>query len=312
MVVAVLAGAVLGGLLVWATYERELRRQARFLESREAGSNARMRVRLLGGGWHALASAVNDQLGAVQREALGSLRKQQEFRRDLSALSHDMKTPLTGARGYLQLAERSVRAGEDSAADAYLASAAERIDATSELLDELSAYVRANDPDRTYSYELVRLLPFLVDVLTGYVPELEERGWEPQICFADEGLGVIADSSALRRVLDNLVSNALRHGASTIELVQEGDASSWRLLVSNRIGEGDHIDPRHVFDRFWRADSARSTSGTGLGLAIAHSLAKDMGMRLTCEVEGDVVTFELAGGCDCRVGLPREGQVDLK
>lgn len=298
MVVAavVCAGVLAGALLVRLAYERELRRQARFLESREPGSNARMRVRLPGGGWRALACAINLQLEAVQEEALGSLRRQQEFRRDLSALGHDMKTPLAGARGYLQLAELAARAGRDAEASAYLASAAERIDATGRLLDRLSAYVRANDPDRTYSCESVRLLPFLVDVLTGYVPELAARGWEPQIRFADEGLSVMADPTALRRVLDNLVSNALRHGASTVSFVQEGGARGWRLRVSNRLGEGALVEVDRVFDRFWRSDPARSAPGMGLGLAIAHRLAEDMGMELTCAVADDVITFTLAGG----------------
>ena len=86
-------------------FRRELRRMARFLRGRDARSNARMTVEAPGRAFAELAEAVNAQLDAAQRERLEGQRRQQEFQRDLSSLSHDIRTPLMGAKGYLRLAQ---------------------------------------------------------------------------------------------------------------------------------------------------------------------------------------------------------------
>ena len=97
-------GIALGALITMATYATELRRIARFLQTREPRSNARATTAVGAPGIRDLADAVNTELDRSSRERVDAQRHQDEFQRDLSALSHDIRTPLTGAKGYLQLA----------------------------------------------------------------------------------------------------------------------------------------------------------------------------------------------------------------
>lgn len=97
-------GIALGALITMATYATELRRIARFLQAREPRSNARVTTAVGAPGIRDLADAVNTELDRSSRERVDAQRHQDEFQRDLSALSHDIRTPLTGAKGYLQLA----------------------------------------------------------------------------------------------------------------------------------------------------------------------------------------------------------------
>ncbi len=289
------AGAVVAALV----YESSLEKLARFLRERRSESNARVRLTLPTKGWRTLGAAMDEKLGDIQERSITEQRRQRTFGQDLAALGHDMRTPLTGAKGHLQLALRTA-ADEDTALGPeqleHVNAAISRVDASVELLDKLSLYIYTNDPERSYSYERVALLPFLIEVLEGQAAALERKGWEPHIDFASEGLSIVADPTALRRILDNLITNALRYGAGAPSFVQTGQASAWELRISNRVAKPELIDTDSMFERFWRADKARTQAGLGLGLSAARQLAIDMEMSLHAELDGDTLTLVLGEG----------------
>lgn len=294
VVLAGLACGVAGVALAALVYERQLRRLARSLRERDAHSNTRLTVEAPGRGFTELAAAVNGQLDAAREERVEALRRQREFQRDLASLSHDVRTPLMGAKGYVRLAQdgRERPGGEETVAR-HLAAAEARLDDMQALLDQLFAYAQASDPDFALDLRPVRVLPLLADVLVGHYPAFDERGWEPQVDFEDEALATDADPEALARIFENLVANALRHGASALAVRQRGRV----VTFSNEVADPAAIDVERLFERFYRADASRSASGAGLGLAVSQSLAEAMGMRMTAHLEGNVliVEVELAG-----------------
>lgn len=288
-IILLVVGLGMGALLVGTRYLGELRRIARFLRGRDPQSNARVTA---GGapGVTDLADAVNAELDRSAQAHIEALRHQQEFQRDLSALSHDIRTPLMGAKGYLQLA----RDERDPAQRArHLDAAAARIDTTTELLDQLFAYTKSTDPDLALKMEPVALKPFVEEILLGQYPAFEERGWEPQVTFEDATATLEADREALARILTNLVVNALRHGSSAPIIAQRTENSRVLLSMSNTVEDPTAIDPDRLFDRFYQADSARGAKGSGLGLSVAANLARVMGMELSAELTGNTLTITL-------------------
>ena len=259
---------------------------AGFLRGREARSNARMTVEAPGRAFAELAEAVNAQLDAAQQERLDGQRRQQEFQRDLASLSHDIRTPLMGAKGYLRLAQDE---GDEAGRDRRLAAAEARLDDMGALLDQLFAYAQANDPDLALDLRPVRVLPVLADVLVGQYPAFERQGWEPRVDFQDEALLVDADPEALARIFENLVVNALRHGVSAPTIEQRGGA----VTFANEVSDPAALDVERLFERFYRADASRTSPGSGLGLAVAASLAEAMGMRLDARLEGATLRMGL-------------------
>ncbi len=285
---ACVLGVALGAVLGRKTYAHELRRMARFLRDRDPASNARLTVNAPGSGLHEIAEAVNGELDRETEERVRSLRAQQEFQRDLSSLSHDIRTPLTGAKGYLQLAREEL---DDDARKHELEAAGARIDATVDLLDQLFAFTRASDPDLAIEVAPVAMRPLVESVLLAHFPEFEQRGWEPVVRFADEGFTFEGDAAHLQRVIENLMVNALRHGAGAPVIEQRGQS----VTISNRTSDPRAIDVERLFDRFYQADTARGTVGAGLGLATAAKLADAMGLRLSASLEGNVLRFTLEG-----------------
>lgn len=287
MIVGLVVGLVLGITVTAVVYGREMRRMARFLNERPAGSNSRLDVQLPGSAFRELARAINGQLDAIQSERIAMMTKTQEFQRELSALAHDVRTPLMGAQGHIQLAldehieddhtEQSVASWRR-----HLTVALHRLDDMHGLLDQLFAYARANDPDQTLDVERVELYPLIAEVLVGHYPEFEEHGWEPSLQFDDQRFALEADATALRRIVDNLITNALRHGSGAPVVRQHGDTVTFANPITE--SEDESIDPAQLFDRFYQADDARGKRGSGLGLAVAQSLAHAMHLHLSATV----------------------------
>ena len=277
-------------LAVIGLYERELRRIARFLGRGDRTANERVEVGFSTPGISSVAAAVNREMEerCEERAAIGEQRR--AFRTGLAALSHDIRTPLSGAQGYLQLHDRSSEPGERARC---LRGAASCLADMRALTDALLDYAKASSPDGAPELSPVEVMPVLASVLAEAYPRFAERGWEPAIAFADERVQVVADEESLGRVLSNLVANSLQHGASAPVIsqgflpVRDGEGSRIAVIsISNEVDDARSIDADRLFERFYRSDSARSGTGSGLGLAIVARLCERMGGSVAARVEG--------------------------
>ena len=150
----VLAGVAIaafaaGAALVSFRYERELRRMARFLDQREPTGNARMTAFVRTRGVLGIARGVNAELDELQNERIASQQARQAFQAGLTCLSHDIRTPLAGAQGYLQLVEDEA---DPAAKERYLSAAAHRLDDVRVLLDDLFSFAQVHDPSFEVAY----------------------------------------------------------------------------------------------------------------------------------------------------------------
>ncbi len=291
MLTAMLAlGLAMGAVFLIACYATELGRQTRFLAHRDRESNARLTCGSRLPGMVAMVDAVNAEIDAADAERVDAVHAADEFSRGLSALSHDVRTPLTGARGYLQLAREEA---DPERRGAQLAAADARLAAMSGLLDELFSYARAADPDTPLDLGSVALRPLLEQVLLGHYPEFEEHGWEPALDCGD--IMVEADAEALARIAENLVVNALRHGSGTLSVTARSAGERGRIAVefSNPVAEPGLIEPDRLFERFYQADASRAAWGSGLGLSVVAKLAEAQGMAISARVDSGSLVIML-------------------
>lgn len=270
-------GLLVAALLAWA-YRSEVDRMAAFLRHRDRASNGRLATQMPGGSFVRLARAINAELDASGAERRAADQVQREFQQGLASLSHDIRTPLAGAKGYVQLALDEPEGAERAR---YLSCAVERLDAMELLLGSLFAYTQARDPDLALEVQPVAVLPVLAEVLAGQYPAFEAKGWEPRVVFEDEGIAVMADRAALARIFENMTANALRHGAAAPTIAQRGAS----ITFLNEVHDPAALDPTRLFERFYRADAARSRPGAGLGLAVVAELAQAMGATVRASFE---------------------------
>lgn len=290
-VLLALVAALAAALIRLARRDRELARIAAELEAREPEGNARIALEVRSPGLVALARAVNAELDRERDRRVRDLADRGAFQQDLASLSHDIRTPLAGAQGYLQLARRT----DDEAARArYTEQAIRRLGSMRELVDGLFDYAKAADPGFAPELVPVALMPAVSDVLVSFYPQFTARGWEPRIDCADEDARVLADAPSLARALANLVNNALRYGSGAPGISVRGRGSEIRVTMSNPVERPGDIDAARLFDRFYKSDAARTGEGSGLGLAIVARLVEAMGGTVSARVEGDELAIELA------------------
>lgn len=284
--VALLALAVVVLAVQLARSERELRSIARFLVDRDTLSNTRVTVSVHTRGFVRLGQAINRQIDRHQGERIAAEENKRDLRRGLTYLSHDIRTPLSGAQGYAQLLADEQ---DETERARYLDVVERRLDDVSGLLDQLYAYAQVQDPDYRIERERVDVSQVLVESLASLYAPFKERGWTPDIQLADEPLIALSDGDSLGRIFRNLVVNALRYGSEAPRIVQEGTA----ITFSNRVANPEAIDAERLFERFYQGDAARTGEGSGLGLAIVAQLAKALNIKLAARLEGDVLSISL-------------------
>jgi two-component system, OmpR family, sensor kinase len=246
-----------------------------------------------------LAESVNTMLGAVETEFAARLASEARMRQFLADASHELRTPLTTIRGYAELARLQRATGpsdKEQEADAL-----DRIESEgvrmARLVDDLLTLARSdqgNPPTR----QLVDLDDLISDVVAGARAAHPKRRIDAVVPV---GLVVAADPDQLLRVLRNLVTNAAVHTApgGPIRVSARRLADLVEIRVSDAGPGLPAEEAAHVFERFWRADKARSRArgGSGLGLSIVRSVV---------EAHGGTVRFDSSpeAGSTVTVTLP--------
>jgi signal transduction histidine kinase len=239
------------------------------------------------------------RLGATLNRMLARLEKAFERERDFVAdASHELRTPLAILRMEIELALR----GERPAAElrAALVSAAEETDRLAELADSLLLIARADGGQLGLARSQLDSGQLLSDVQRRFQPRAGEAGRRIEVTGSRQPLN--ADRSRIDQALNNLVENALQHGAGTIELFVDVVGRTLQLHVRD---EGPGL-PHHFiddpFERFARADPGRGRGGAGLGLSIVQVIARAHGGEAG-------VTNHADGGADVWIGLPLDGRL---
>lgn len=240
-----------------------------------------------------LTEELNGIIEKSRENELRSNRRDDELRKTITDLSHDIRTPLTSLDGYFQLL---LQAESDEEKLRYAEIIQTRISSLKDILDELFTYTKLQNAEYELALESVDLSRVVCDSALLFYRELTERGIEPNIDIPDETITVNGNEEALKRVFRNIIKNALEHGkteeSGTAEIIirlKEANGTAV-FSCSNSVDSAQEIDVSRVFERFYKSDSARTHISTGLGLSIAKELAQRMGGTAKAELSGDMFT----------------------
>jgi two-component system, OmpR family, sensor kinase len=234
-----------------------------------------------------LGETLNDMLERLE----GALERERSFVADAS---HELRTPLALLKTELELALRRPRSIEEL--EQALRSAAAGTDHLTRLAEDLLVLARSDRGRLPLRRARVSAAGLLSEVAARFGPEAEKVGRTIDV-DAPNGLELVGDAVRLEQAVGNLVENALHHGRGSIHLSAfESDA---RVEVHVR-DEGAGFPPpflARAFERFSRADEARSGGGVGLGLAIAEVIAAAHG--------GSARAANRGGGADVWLSIPK-------
>ncbi len=229
-------------------------------------------------------------------------REAEQRKNDLIVyLAHDLKAPLTSVIGYLTLLRDEPEISPQLQAK-YLGIALNKAERLEELINEFFDITRFSLSHLTLELRRVNLTRMLEQITSEFQPIFDTKGLTYALDLPPD-MEILCDADKLERVFDNLLRNAVNYSYPDTEIqvqaILDGD-----LVVLKFINQGATIPKEklgHLFEQFYRLDSARGTAsgGAGLGLAIAKEIVTLHGGSITADSRDEQVIFTLL--------LPREG-----
>lgn len=218
----------------------------------------------------------------------------------ISNISHDLKTPITAVKGYVEGIMDGV-ADTPEKMDRYIRTIYNKANEMDRLINELTFYSKIDTNRIPYTFNKIHISDYFEDCVDELSVELESSGVSlTYFNYLEEDAVVIADAEQLKRVINNIVSNSLKYmdkpkGVINIRLRDVGDFIQIEIEDN---GKGiAQKDLANIFERFYRTDASRNSSkgGSGIGLSIVKKIMEDHGGQVWARSkEGTGTTMYLA------------------
>ena len=292
IIIGILAGIIiLQSIIIWK-YQRQVKdicRQLAFLMKHDSNMLIHREFDL--GGIGMLSDRLNDLLELRRKEKRYYQEKETLIADTYTNLSHDIRTPLTSLDGYFQLMEACENVEEQRR---YLNIIHERIHSLNEMLEELFMFTKLKN--ESYRLELTSccINRILKETVFSYYDDWVRREIQPDIQITEEQLYIDGNKQGLSRIIQNVIKNGLDHGEKKIRIVLKREQNRAVLQISNQVTASEQIDIEHVFDRFYKADAARSKTSTGLGLSIAREFVRRMNGEIGAKIEENEFIVEMS------------------
>lgn len=253
----------------------------------------------------------NDEIGDVckdfeemrvilKQSAEDKINSDKEEKELIRNISHDLKTPLTAIKGYVEGILDGI-ADTPEKQEKYLRTIANKVNDMDKLIDELTIYSRLDTNRMPYNFSKISIKQYFDDYCDEISIDLESQGIELEYMnYVDNSVKVTVDTEQFKRVVNNIISNSVKYmsssrkGRISIKVYDEGTYVHI-IMQDNGKGIGSNELP-HIFERFYRTDDSRNSSqgGSGIGLAIVKRIIEDHKGKIWAEsVEGEGTTMHI-------------------
>lgn len=206
-----------------------------------------------------------------QSQLIRQKQSEQAYKRLMTSLSHDVKTPLSSLVGYLEAVESGLVSGEEK--DEYIHVAFEKSQHLKHFVENLFEWVKLDSGEQVFHFEILDLNELSRNLIADWISVLENNFFEYEIDIPEEEYLIRIDVNAYTRILNNILQNIILHsnGDKMMLRVLE-DQQHIKIIISDN-GKGITSENLpHVFERLYQCDKSRSAKGNGLGLAITKEL----------------------------------------
>ena len=269
-------------LYKWLTLKHNIRRFSQELEKlKDSDYRQPIKVTDLDGDLAELAVKLNEHTDIQRQLGVEYEQRKKQLGTVISGISHDFRTPLTAALGYMQMIEKSGGLSEKNAG--YLDIAVQKNRYLKELSDEFFELTKMENGGTELICEETDLSSMLTEAVLEQYSWIEKRKITAEFDIT-EGIVTKTDRHCAERILNNLMSNAEKYTADSFGAVLKREGGETVLTVYNGISEGESVDTERVFEPFYRM-SARTAGGSGLGLYVVRVLCERLGWRVSAKEE---------------------------
>ena len=239
-------------------------------------------------------SGILNQYNIRQRQAVaGVLRNEEYLKESVANISHDLRTPLTVILGHLQLLQKENLESSQAQRVKVIFSKAEKMKELVETFYDLSILEEQQTVPEKEKFNISNML---INLITENAVALEKENILPEINLPDYSIYVYSDKNMVERILQNLLTNAIKYSVGTIKItLMEKENNNVIFTIENPMSDSSEIDCNRLFDRFYTGDKSRHNGSTGLGLAVVKTLVAILGGNIVAKVHANslIITLEL-------------------
>lgn len=235
----------------------------------------------------ALIQEVDDMMISFRKLEIDILKKNQSLQRAIVNISHDLKTPLTSALGYIELLQQyDISKEEQIKYQQIIVDKLKRVSLLIEDFFEFTKIVSSEEPLQLQQIDSNRILE---EAIVCYYQDFHNQNREVQIT-GNYKLVIQSNEQVLRRIFDNIIINALKHGQGDllISVIEKQDIT---ITFTNKMES--IVDVDQIFDEFYTSDISRTKKNTGLGLAIVKEFTEMLGGSIEASVDNQMFTITL-------------------
>lgn len=221
----------------------------------------------------------------LKENAEEKVQYDKESKELISNISHDLKTPITAIKGYVEGILDGVAASPEKL-DKYIRTIYNKANDMDRLIDELTFYSKIDTNKIPYTFSKINVASYFRDCVEEVGLDLDANNIElGYFNYVDEDVVVIADAEQMKRVINNIISNSVKYldkkkGIINIRIKDVGDFIQVEIEDNGRGIAAKDLP--NIFDRFYRTDSSRNSSkgGSGIGLSIVRKIIEDHGGKI--------------------------------
>lgn len=232
-----------------------------------------------------MAIYLNKELLNLRRQRLQYENGNKELKRNITNISHDLRTPLTAIKGYIDLLETSNLSNKEVE---YLNIVNKKVEELTELTNQLFDFSKTIDTYEEVKKEKCCLNEILEEVLASYYAIYKEKNIIPEILICDEKIYRKLNKSSIIRVFENILSNILKYGDDSFKVELQNDGT---IIFSNKTNSLDNTTVQKIFDRYFSVENAKKS--TGIGLSIAKHLVELNNGIISAKYENNILFIEI-------------------
>ena len=287
-IIVVLAVAVAVLAVQTVVMRREIRSMSRQLEDLSAGrSEKKISLTLVDARLNELATQINENMELQKQLRIDARKSEQRLKDSIAGVSHDLLTPLTAIIGYIQMLERSGLNGEQQEKATIIL---KKANAMRELVESFFELSVIESGQSELAEEAVNFTNIVSEAVVDFIPRFEAAELEPDVDLGDKSLYIAGDTTALGRIVQNLLSNALKYTAGRVKVALEERDGEIILTVVNEVRPDTPPDMERIFERFYTGDDCRNSGSAGLGLYIVKLLAEKMQGAVSASLENKMLS----------------------
>lgn len=232
-----------------------------------------------------IVKEINDSFKEIRKKESELEHKNQNFMKMMRNISHDLRTPLTSARGYIDLILKSNLSEEDKIKELVVVQ--DKMKRLTELVDSFFEFSKILTSNNEIELSKENVVGLIEECIVIFYEDYTKQNREIDFVTTSNKIELYTNKIILKRVFENLIGNALKHGIGNLRIEVKKE-NSIKIKFSNIIIDRE-LDVSKIFDEFYTTDMSRTKGSTGLGLAIAKEFTEQIGGSIKAKKKRNVL-----------------------